>query len=314
MTGVADPILPRPLMPGGTIGLMAPSSRIDREALARSCRWLESYGFKVRVHPQTYAAFGQSAGTAAQKVAALHELLEDDTVDAIMSARGGNRAATMLAGVDYDLVRHHPKPIIGYSDTTALLNAVTVETGLVTFHGPSVSSFINGTEERHLEFAFNLLAGRETNLPMWGGTAMRPGSTEGRLAGGNLSCLCSLLGTPWQPDFEGAILFFEDAGDELSRYDRMLMQLRNAGAFDVAAGVIVGDLSCRDDTGAVPFDLTLRDVLEQHLGDLACPVVHGAPFGHRTDLVTLPVGMDARLDARHARDVTLTLARTPVAA
>ena len=307
-------ILPRALRSGGTIGLMAPSSRVDRDTLAKSCRWLENYGFRAKIHPQAYAAFGQSAGTAAQKAAALRDLLTDPGVDAIMSARGGNRAATMLPDLDDALFARHPKPIIGYSDTTALLNAVTARTGLVTFHGPSVSSFVNGTVERDLEFAFRLLAGGETVLPLWGSIVLNGGSAEGRLAGGNLSSLCGLLGTPWQPDFDGAILFLEDAGDELSRYDRMLIQLGNAGAFAQAAAVIVGDISCRNDSGAVPFGFTVADVLDQHFGALPCPVVRGAPFGHGLENVTLPIGMTARLDAARDRDVVLTLSGPPVVA
>lgn len=305
-------IKPPALKPGDTIGIMAPSSRVDGDALAKACQWLENYGFKLKIHPQTFAHHHQSAGTAAEKISAFHDLVEDSQVNAIMAARGGNRSGLLLSHLDYALIARNPKPFIGYSDTTAMLNAIYRKTGLVTFHGPSMTSFVNGTEEKHLNLAFYIMAGMTTDLPMWGTMVARQGSAEGRLVGGNLSLISSLMGTVWEPDFEGAILFLEDAADQLSRYDRMLIQLRNAGVFDKVAAVMFGDFSMADDRGAIPFDFSFEEILHDIMETIKVPVVTNAPFGHGTNNITLPLGIKATLEAEADREVNLKLAESPV--
>ncbi len=305
-------IKPLPLEPGSTIGIMAPSSRVDRGALNKACKWLENYGFKLNVHEQTFAENHQSAGTVKQKLDAFHELWADPGIKGIMVARGGNRAGLLLPELDYALISRNPKPLIGYSDTTALLNGIYRKTGLVTFHGPSMTSFVNGTEEKHLELAFYLMAGMTTELPMWGTQVMNTGQAEGRLVGGNLSLISSLMGTVWEPDFEGAILFLEDAADQLSRYDRMLIQLRNAGVFDKINGLMLGDFSIAEDKGAVPFGFSMTDVLQDILGSTKIPVVTHAPFGHGVSNITLPIGINAILDAQSGHQITLHLTELPI--
>ncbi len=305
-------IKPPALRPGDTIGIMAPSSRVDREAIEQACHWLDNYGFALEIHPQTFAEHYQSAGTHQEKLAAFHGLWNNPKVRLIMSARGGNRSGALLPLLDYPLLSRRSKLLIGYSDMTALLSGIQRRTGLVTFHGPALNSFTNGTEEKHLELAFQVMAGMETELPMWGTQIMRPGKADGRLIGGNLSLICSLMGTRWEPDFKDAILFLEDAGDQLSRYDRMLLQLRNAGVFERVNGVMFGDFSMADDKGAVPFGYHLDEILNDALGNAKIPVVTHAPFGHGVNLVTFPVGVMARLDARASHEVTLKLTESPV--
>jgi muramoyltetrapeptide carboxypeptidase len=300
-------IRPPALKPGGTIGIMAPSSRVTQDAVAKASNWLENYGFGLKVHPQTFAVHNQSAGSPAEKLAAFHELVEDPSVGAIMAARGGNRSGLMLSGIDYALLARKPKPLIGYSDVTALLNGITRKTGLVTFHGPGLNSFTNGTEEKHLEQAFLILAGMTRELPMWGTAVIRPGAAEGHLVGGNLSLISSLMGTVWEPNFDGAILFLEDAGDQMSRYDRMLIHLHNAGVFDRVKAVVFGDMGIAEDKSAVPFGFTLDEVIDEILHGFRGPIVRNAPFGHGVNQITLPVGMPAILDAQHDRSVSMML-------
>jgi muramoyltetrapeptide carboxypeptidase len=306
-------IKPPALKPGDTIGIMAPSSRVERANVEKACRWLENYGFQVLVHPQTFAVHNQSAGTLREKLDAFNALWNDPSIAVIMAAGGGNRSGGLLPWLDEKRIAGSPKILIGYSDLTALLCGLNRKSGLVTFHGPALNSFTNGTQEKHLELAFRVLAGLERSLPMQSASIFRPGAAKGRLVGGNLSLVSSLMGTPWEPDFDGAILFLEDAGDQLSRYDRMLTQLRNAGVFDRAAGLVFGDMRSVDDKSRVPFDFTYEDVLTELLGSATIPVITHAPFGHALDQITLPLGATASLEARSGGTIELALTESPVA-
>ena len=300
-------IAPHALRKGDTIGIMAPSSRVDRKKLAAGIAALEKAGFQVYVHPQTWKRHGQSAGTAKQKAKALHDLFANPKIKAIFCARGGNRAGAILPLLDFRLIKKNSKIIIGYSDITALLNAIYKETGLVTFHGPMAQTRL---PHRQMKQCLALLSGEKTDIPMTRAKILRPGKADGRLVGGNLSLICSLMGTRWQPDFKGNILFLEDCDDELSRYDRMLRQLANAGAFEQAAGVIFGSFTGNKDSGTLPFGFTLEDVFRDTLADSKIPAVMNAPFGHGKDLCTLPVGGRVRLTAGSGK-ITLGLT-TPI--
>lgn len=305
-------ICPPPLLAGDTIGIMAPSSHTSRSMVDQAVRWLNNYSYDVKIHPQTYAALDQSAGTPEEKVNAFYDLWEDDSVKAIMAARGGNRAGLMLPLLDYERLGRHPKILIGYSDTTALLNAIHRKTGIITFHGPALNSFNNNTEEKYLEQAFRLLAGMETRIPMWGMTVKQGGIAEGRLVGGNLSLISSLIGTPWAPDFSDSILFLEDAGDQMSRYDRMLIHLKNAGAFKQTKAVIFGRVTAIADNGKTPFELRIPDLIAEHIEPFGIPVFYNAPFGHGTEQATLPIGARVAISAKANTAATLELLECPV--
>jgi len=288
---------PPPLKAGDTIGIMAPSSRTDRATIAAARKKLEALGFKVRVHDQTFTVDRQSAGSAQQKTDALHALWADPEVKAIFAARGGNRAGYMLEQLDFDLIKKNPKILLGFSDVTALLNAIYKHTGLTTYHGPMMHNFAKGMEETQIRQCFNLLAGSETDLPTGGAYVIRPGKAQGRLIGGNLSLFASLVGTPHMPDMNGAILFLEDCDDEISRFDRMLLQLRNAGVFDQISGLVIGNFTNMLDTGPNYFGFNFEEVLREATAGKDFPIIMNAPFGHGKDLATYPVGATAALDA-----------------
>lgn len=290
-------MLPPSLRPGDTIGVMAPSSRPDHATIDRAIAELEDHGYRAYVHPQTWSEDGQSAGTAEDKAMALHDLLRDPAIDGIVFARGGNRAGFMLEHLDYRLIARHPKVMMGYSDVTVLLNAIYHKTGLVGFHGPLLQRFAKPLADAQLTQCFDLLRGKKPAIGLKGSRVLRPGKAHGTLLGGNLSVLCSMIGTKWQPRFDDSILFLEDIGDELSRYDRMFQQLRNAGILEKISGLLLGDFSDTKDTGILPFGFTLDEIALNALGGRNIPVVAGAPFGHGTDLYTIPVGAEARLTA-----------------
>ena len=286
--------LPLPLLPGDTIGIMAPSSRANKDNVAKLQTLLEKRGYKVFIHPQTFLIDHQSAGSGMEKAAAFHDLIRRDDIKAIFFSNGGNRACTMLEHLNFDRIAKNPKIIMGYSDVTALLNAIQVKTGLITYHGPMARSFLS-LPKKQVDQCFDLLSGKAKILEMPKAKILKAGTAKGKLIGGNLSVLCSLLGTPYQPDFKNAILFLEDIGEETSHIDRYLWQLRNSGALHQIKGLVLGSFSDMKDTGQTKYGFTLKDCVEAVTADLKIPVLMNAPFGHGKDLYTLPLGASAAL-------------------
>lgn len=297
---------PPALRPGDRVGVIGTSGRVDEGDLLAAADFFALKGFDSVIHPQAIQQHGQSAGTAQAKIDALHDVLRDDSLSAIFSARGGNRAITMLPGIDFDLVRQNPKIIAGYSDVTVLLNAIFARTGIITFHGPIFREFPKRGED--LTQMLAMLSGRADHIDLHGVTSVRDGAAEGRLIGGNLSLFQSLLGTPYMPSLDGAILFLEDVGDHISRYDRMLGHLRAAGVFARIGGLIIGDFTNTKDDDARPFGFTIADCVREHTASYRFPILMNAPFGHGDHLPTFPVGCHVRMDGPR-----LTLLEKPVA-
>ena len=285
-------IKPPALKKGDTIGVMATSCWIEEQDLLKAKAAIEAKGYKVKIHPQSLEREHQSAGSGKSKAAAFHDLLRDDEVKAIISARGGNRSHTMMEYLDFKLIAQKPKILMGYSDVSLLLNAIFNEVGLATFHGPLFRELPNRKE---FDQVMDVLAGGTPTLDFKQATALREGMAEGQLIGGNLSLLQSMSGTPYQPDTNGALLFIEDIGDHISRYDRMFAHLKNAGWLDGIAGLIVGDFSDTKDDEDRAFGYSLRDIIEEHTKGLDIPIIMDAPFGHGDDLPCMPVGGKAKL-------------------
>lgn len=277
---------------GDSIGIMAPSSFVERADIESGVAVLKSHGFEVFVHPQTYERHNQSAGTHEQKIAAFHDLVRDETIKAVFFAGGGNRALHLLDGLDFDLIRTHPKIYMGFSDGTVLLNAITARTGIITYHGPVVKRLTTNAE---LEFNLRLLKGEEDTIILEGANILHKGHAEGWLIGGNLSAFRRLVGSTEMPDATGAILFLEDVGEELSRIDADFCFLKRAGIFDKISGLILGQFSNLQDTGR-PFGFTFDDIVAEHTAGLKIPVLTNAPFGHGDALIALPIGAKAKLD------------------
>lgn len=300
-------ITPPPLQSGNMIGIFAPSGRVERDWVERGIAALQGLGFRVKVHPQTFATLHQSAGTEKQKIAALHELWADPEVKAVIAARGLNRAGWMLEGIDYDLIRVHPKIYMGYSDSTALLLALNAKAGLVTYHGHVLKNFSKDMPDDQRDQCFDVLAGRATDLPLTGAKILHTVNAEGRLIGGNMSVLTALIGTPYLPDLTDAILFLEDVGEETSRIDRMFQQLRNAGILKSIKGLILGGFTHMTDTGSVPYGFLMEEIFAHATAELDIPIVTNAPFGHGDMLFTYPVGAMVRLSVSEG-SATLRLA------
>ncbi len=309
----AERIRPARLRPGHTVGLITPGSYISDEALEKTVANMLKLGLRVKMGKNVRAKHGFVAGTDQQRLDDLHTMFSDQAVDAVWCARGGYGCTRLLPKIDYGLIRRNPKILIGYSDITALLNAIFHKTGLVTFHGPvGASEFSLYTEaqvravlmEGKAPYPIPLAEPNESNEgPLYQPQVIRPGTAEGTLMGGNLSLLAAMAGTGYLPDPAGAIVFMEDIGEAPYRVDRMLTQLRQAWPLKAAAGIALGIFAdCAREEGS--DSLTLPETLQEQLRPTGAPVAYGFPFGHIDHQCTFPVGLRARLDAA-ARSVTL---------
>lgn len=284
-------ITPPPLKPGDTIGVMAPSSYVEQSDLAEGIAILQDHGFRVEVHPQTWARCHQSAGTPEQKRDALHSLAANTAIKAVIFAGGGNHALSLLDHLDYDLIARNPKIYMGFSDGTVLLNAIHARTGLVTYHGPVIKRIGKNPD---LDFNLRLLMGQEKTILLPNVHIVKEGNAEGRLIGGNFSAFRRLVGSKEMPNTKGAILFLEDIGEELSRIDADFWFLRRAGILNGLAALVVGQFSDLKDTGR-PYGLTFEDMIHEHAKSFNMPILMNAPFGHAKELPVFPIGTKVRL-------------------
>ena len=260
------------------------------------------------------------AGTPERRAADLNALFADPEVDVIQVLWGGTGAMPMLPFLDYDLIAAHPKALMGYSDITSLHIALRQRTGLATLHGPGLGSM--GIPDRTAFTWDSALAGfttgatgevpRDPDDPYV--RAIAPGKATAPIVGGNLFTFVHLMGTPFDPVFDGAILFFEEVHEPAYVIEVHLDQLRLAGKLDGIAGVVVGEMKDCDwseEKPEAPRNRSLEDVLERHLASLGVPVLYKLPLGHGKHLATIPLGVTATLDAG-AR--TLTIDQPGVAA
>ena len=305
----AAPALLKPprLRVGDTVGLIAPANATFLEVeLDLACELLEALGLRVKVGAHVLDRYGYLAGRDADRAADVNALFADRDVHAVLALRGGWGSARLLPHLDYGSIRRHPKVLMGYSDVTALLNAVYARTGLVTFHGPvGISTWTPFSIEHMAAVLFEGEAPTLANpAELQGGLVqvedriqvIAPGRARGRLIGGNLTVLSAMVGSPFVPDPDGAILFLEDTGEQVYRMDRMLTHLKLAGVLDRIEGFVFGrctDCKPGDGYGA----LTLDEVLDDHVKPLGVPAFRGAMIGHIDRQFTVPVGLPAEIDA-----------------
>jgi muramoyltetrapeptide carboxypeptidase len=299
----------RRLSPGDTVGLVAPASATFQSvdvAIARDS--LEGLGLKVRIGEHVLARHGYLSGTDRDRAADINRFFADDTVRAVLPIRGGWGSSRVLPHLDFDVIRRHPKVVLGYSDITALHLAIHARTGLVTFHGPNGLGRWDAWSVEYLKRVLfnaepvtfenrkglsdkNALAQIEHRVQ-----TIKAGTARGRLIGGNLTVMTALLGSPYVPSTEGAILFLEDVGEDLYRIDRMFTQLKLAGVLERISGFVFGTCAeCGPGEGFA--SLTLEEILADHITPLGVPSWFGAMIGHQTPQWTVPVGAEAEIDA-----------------
>ncbi len=303
-------IRPPALREGDTVGLITPGTYVsDPDRLALVVRTVKYFGLRPKLGRNVGQRTGYLGGTDQQRLDDLHAMFRDPEVKAVFAIRGGHGSAHLLDGIDYSLLRANPKIFLGYSDITCLHLAIHKRAGLVTLHGPlMISAFTDYTQKwfRRALFSTEPL-GVVTNPPETNQLrpahtlrTVRPGKARGRLIGGNLSLVIRTMGTPFEIDTRGRILFIEDVDEQPYSIDGMLTQLRLAGKLDAAAGIVFGECSdCRPRDYKPSFESTFSvgEVVDQILGKLSIPVLSGLTIGHTDDQLTLPLGPMATLDA-----------------
>ncbi|HEY8321443.1 MAG TPA: LD-carboxypeptidase [Candidatus Baltobacteraceae bacterium] len=302
-------IYPPALRPGDAVALIAPAGPLASPVeLDAAVARVEALGLRPILGEHVLGRRGFLAGTDAQRAADLNAALRDPDVRGIFAVRGGYGTTRLLDLVEYDALRADPKILLGYSDLTALLGACTARAGVVTFHGPVVALSPFGPAEigwlRRAAFSDAPIG----TLAVPGGRALVPGRARGRLAGGNLSLMAALVGTPYAIDCAGAIVFLEEVDEAPYRIDRMVTQLRESGTLRGALGIVLGTFAgCDADEDAEP-ERRLGHVIADRFGDLGVPVLTGAPIGHDGEQWTLPIGASATLDSGER---TLAVERGP---
>lgn len=293
-------IKPRRLRPGDTVGITAPASWGDPEQTKAAAARLEELGLAVKLGEGLSRRHGYLAGTDEERAAELNAMFADPEIKAIVCARGGYGTGRIADRLDYGLIRANPKILWGYSDITFLHAAIGKLTGLVTFHGPMLID-LGGEEPVHpltlQTFAALMepavLRYTEDISPL---AVLVEGEANGPLTGGNISLLVSTLGTPYEIDTKGKLFFLEDVDEEPYRLDRMLNQLRQAGKFEDAAGILVCDFN-----NCVPnkrkLSLTLEDVIRDHIVTAGKPALAGFKVGHCSPNLMLPIGVQARMSS-----------------
>ncbi len=310
-----DIIKPKRLKKGDTVGLIAPGSILSEDELNESKKNLEDLGFKVVYTNNILARDGYLAGIDKQRADDIHEMFSRKDVNGIVAARGGYGCTRILPMLDYNLIKENPKILVGYSDVTALLFGIFKETGLICFHGPvGISTFNNFS----VDYFTNVLIYPHDKLILYNAhetttdaaykpVTIRGGFAKGQLVGGNLSLVSSVIGTPYDIDTEGKIVFLEEVGEEPYRIDRMITQMMESGKFNKAAGVALGvftDCISKPKESGINSSFSVLEVLYDRLFRFEIPVVYGMSFGHITNKFTLPFGINAELDTL-AQTITL---------
>jgi len=294
---------PAALEQGATLGIISPASPAhDLEHLSAGITVVEKLGFKVSLSKNVLGYNKYLAGTEKERLEDLHRAFLDPAIKGIICLRGGYGSMRLLSGINYRIVRRNPKIFIGYSDITALQLALWKKTGLVTFSGPMLTADLgNEPSALTLKHFYNALTERHPVgaipcAPNAQKTVLAPGRARGRLLGGNLTMVAATLGTPYEIDTRGAILFLEDIDEQPYRVDRMLQQLHLAGKLDRSAGIVFGEfVNCEaDDKNS---SLTLLEVIQAAVANLGVPSFYGLCAGHGAHKVTLPLGVQAEINA-----------------
>ncbi|WP_027671955.1 S66 peptidase family protein [Rheinheimera baltica] len=300
-------LLPVALNPGDTVALVSPSKATDHKIDVQIAEEvMAALGLNVKTAPHLTARRGHLAGTDAERAGDINAMFADKDVKAIICLRGGSGAARLLPLLDYELIRNNPKILLGYSDITALHNAIHAQTGLVTFHGPNGTGSWNSFNadqfrrvffERELMQYQNVIDAKDELAPRQNRTiTITGGKVQGELIGGNLTVLTALAGSPYLPDFSGKILFIEDVEEAPYRVDRMLSTLKLMGALDKIAGFIFGECTDCSPGGGYGW-LTMDQIFDDHIKPLNIPAYRGAMIGHIKQQFIVPVGGRVELDA-----------------
>lgn len=297
-------IRPALIRPGAKVALIAPASPPAEAKFEQAFRNLTDMGFQIIPGKNMRARYGYLAGTDAERIQDIHDAFANPEVEAIWCVRGGYGCTRLLPHLDYDLIRSNPKPLIGYSDITALHLAMYQKAGVMSFHGQvgggDMTEFTKGHIERVLfkgdfPYAIPTFTSPYIKGPEYESFVICPGKASGPLTGGNLSLLAAMTGTAFAPKFKNHIVFIEEIGEAPYRVDRLFTQLLQGSDLKAAAGIVLGIFNDCEQKGDSPT-LKLADTLRDRLSGLGIPVYYGAPFGHISDQCVFQYGTEVRID------------------
>jgi muramoyltetrapeptide carboxypeptidase len=294
MTAATELLLPSCLQKGDLIGLAAPSGPLTTD-IGPGVRMLQEAGLETLASGDIDRRQDYLAGSDERRIAELHELFSNPQVKAIWAVRGGFGCTRLLAGLDYQLIRHNPKILVGFSDLTVLLNVVQRQTGLITFHGPVLSTIIRDGQTALEDCLTSLAQPRFTDIKSKQLEILRSGQAEGHLTGGNLTSLVSLLGTDYEPQWQDAILILEDINEASYKIDRLLTQLKLAGRLDQLAGIILGGFIDNDLRSINDIEVVWQRVLD--LTNSQIPVWANFPISHGSPNHIIPMGTRVLMDS-----------------
>ena len=295
------PLRPRRLEPGARIGVVSPSYWIEPERLQRAVKVFEEQGYELVLGRSTGLKQNKYAGTPEDRAEDILAMFADASIDALVCARGvygGNRVLPLL---DYEFIRSNPKIFMGFSDVTGFLASMAQQSGLVTFHGPMLTTYGRETEPYNLETFHRVLSGEGSVKvgapPGCPARVLRPGQARGVLLGGNLSLIEERLGTAGQLDTRGAILFLEEIDERLHSFDRMMLHLKEAGTLEHIRGLVLGEMLEICDT-TEPFGKDTDEIALDVCDGLDIPIISNFPCGHGRFQATLPVFHEVEIHAQ----------------
>lgn len=285
-------IIPDSLRPGDTLGIVAPGGAVDLSVIREGEKIIRRMGFTVMVPDDLLDPQAYLAAPDRKRAEVFNRMFDDSSIQGIVCARGGFGAMRMLSHVDFDLIRRHPKIVVGFSDVSALLVNIYQKSQMVTYHGPVLITLPHASDMTLDMLESALLSGPSYRIDTDALHILLPGSARGQLIGGNLSTLCHLAGTPYMPSFVDHVVFLEDVNEPLYKIDRMLTQLQLSGVFEQIRGVILGVFENCGDVNA------LHALVQDKFASYRIPVVAGMASGHVADNLTLPIGFTAIIDTR----------------
>lgn len=309
-TNILSNIKPKSLKKGDKVALVSPASNVtDLMDVYRAQEICDNLGLST-ILPKSIVktASGYKTRSAEERIDELHKAFADKSIKGIFCIRGGFGSAELLDKLDYDLIKRNPKIICGYSDITALLTGINKKTGLVTFHSPVLlSNFDELTFDSFKKILFENSAYGEIKNPSsekirenHPTISINEGKATGELIGGNLSLITSLIGTPYQIETEGKILFIEDVGEAPYKLERMLTQMRMAGMLDKLKGVVIGKCDdCSAGNSQSSWDRSELEVYNYIFASMDYPVFYGLLIGHTSTQFTIPIGIKAELDSEN---------------
>jgi muramoyltetrapeptide carboxypeptidase len=283
-----------------TVGIISPAWIPIDDRLEAGIQYLENKGFKVKIGSNVGKKHAYFAGSDKERLNDIHQMFKDPEVDFIVCARGGWGGLRLVDKINYDLIRKNPKLFVGYSDITTLQLALWTKSGIPSLSGPMVGvemgkGILPFTEQHFWDQIHNTTAEYKFDYTKTNTMVLNTGQSQGTLLGGCLSLVCHLLGTPYSPDYSGAILFLEDVGEKPYKIDRYFAHLKQAGVFDQIDGLILGDfVDCDPEEKEVSFQLD--EILNDYFSGMPFPVLKNFPYGHGDLKFSMPVGVKTILD------------------